>query len=213
MGVSRRARVPVRETRKLSLDGQRGVLGGKMGSQSKPGSGSNTAVTWQSEASGLGGSRTGGELRGRTRSQRGRGWARCQSPRPFISPCSFSRLLPIHSFNYLCLHPLVHLSMHALIPAFLHSLTHLLVFSPFIHSVMCSSVGPGEGNGNPLITLAWRIPRAVRSLVGYSPWGRKQSDMTERLTLCGSTHSFISSLILPFTHAPTQPFPPRPHVS
>ena len=29
-------------------------------------------------------------------------------------------------------------------------------------------------------TLAWRIPWR-RSLVGYSPWGRKESDMTERL--------------------------------
>ena len=31
--------------------------------------------------------------------------------------------------------------------------------------------------------LAWRIPQ--RSLVGYSPWGRKESDTTERLTLSG----------------------------
>ena len=29
--------------------------------------------------------------------------------------------------------------------------------------------------------LAWRIPQK-RSLVGYSPWGRKESDTTERLT-------------------------------
>ena len=29
--------------------------------------------------------------------------------------------------------------------------------------------------------LAWRIPQ--RRLVCYSPWGRKESDMTERLTL------------------------------
>ena len=28
-------------------------------------------------------------------------------------------------------------------------------------------------------TVAWRIPQ--RSLVGYSPWGRKDSDMSERL--------------------------------
>ena len=28
--------------------------------------------------------------------------------------------------------------------------------------------------------LAWRIP--WRSLVGYSPWGPKESDTTERLT-------------------------------
>ena len=27
-------------------------------------------------------------------------------------------------------------------------------------------------------TLAWKIP-GRRSLVGYSPWGRKESDMTE----------------------------------
>ena len=28
--------------------------------------------------------------------------------------------------------------------------------------------------------LAWKIPW-TRSLVGYSPWGRKESDMTEQL--------------------------------
>ena len=27
--------------------------------------------------------------------------------------------------------------------------------------------------------LAWRIPHGQRSLMGYSPWGRKESDMTE----------------------------------
>ena len=30
--------------------------------------------------------------------------------------------------------------------------------------------------------LAWRIPQTV-SLVGYSPWGHKESDTTEQLTL------------------------------
>ena len=30
--------------------------------------------------------------------------------------------------------------------------------------------------------LAWRIPW-IGELVGYSPWGRKESDMTEWLTL------------------------------
>ena len=29
-------------------------------------------------------------------------------------------------------------------------------------------------------TIAWRI-HGQRSLVGYSPWGRKESDTTERL--------------------------------
>ena len=30
--------------------------------------------------------------------------------------------------------------------------------------------------------LAWKIPWA-EELMGYSPWGHKESDMTERLTL------------------------------
>ena len=31
--------------------------------------------------------------------------------------------------------------------------------------------------------LAWRMPWTEESLVGYSPWSCKESDMTERLTL------------------------------
>ena len=31
--------------------------------------------------------------------------------------------------------------------------------------------------------LAWRIPWTERSLAGYSPWGGKESDATERVTL------------------------------
>ena len=31
--------------------------------------------------------------------------------------------------------------------------------------------------------LAWRIPWTVEFLVGYSPWGHKEWDITERLTL------------------------------
>ena len=31
--------------------------------------------------------------------------------------------------------------------------------------------------------LAWRIPWTERSLVGYSPWGPKESDTTEPQTL------------------------------
>ena len=29
--------------------------------------------------------------------------------------------------------------------------------------------------------LAWEIPWTERSLVGYSPWGWRESDMTEQL--------------------------------
>ena len=39
---------------------------------------------------------------------------------------------------------------------------------------------PGEGNGNPLQDYCLKT-HGQRSLVGYSPWGRKDSDTTERL--------------------------------
>ena len=38
---------------------------------------------------------------------------------------------------------------------------------------------PGEGNGNPLQYSCLENPHGQRSLVGYSPWGREESDMTE----------------------------------
>ena len=40
---------------------------------------------------------------------------------------------------------------------------------------------PGEGNGNPLQYSHLEKSHRWRSLVGYSPWGRKELDMTERL--------------------------------
>ena len=42
---------------------------------------------------------------------------------------------------------------------------------------------PGEGNGNPLVFLPGESHRQ-RSLAGCSPWGRKESDTTERLSTC-----------------------------
>ena len=37
----------------------------------------------------------------------------------------------------------------------------------------------GEGNGSPLQYSCLENPIDRRSMVGYSPWGRKESDMTE----------------------------------
>ena len=39
----------------------------------------------------------------------------------------------------------------------------------------------GEGNGNPLQYSCLENPIGCRSLVGCSPWGREESDTTERL--------------------------------
>ena len=38
---------------------------------------------------------------------------------------------------------------------------------------------PGEGNGYPTPVFLLREFHELRSLVGYSPWGRKESDTTE----------------------------------
>ena len=46
------------------------------------------------------------------------------------------------------------------------------------------------------IVLAWKIPPGQRSLEGYSPWGHKESDMTERLN-----NSNNIRLIVDFTMA------------
>ena len=40
---------------------------------------------------------------------------------------------------------------------------------------------PGEGNGNPLQYCCLEKSHEQRSLVGYSPWGHKESGTTERL--------------------------------
>ena len=43
-----------------------------------------------------------------------------------------------------------------------------------------SGQSPGEGNGNPLrYSCLGNLMNRERSLAGYSPWGRKESDTTE----------------------------------
>ena len=42
---------------------------------------------------------------------------------------------------------------------------------------------PGEGNGNPLQYSCLENPQGQRSLADYNPWGHKESDMTEQLSM------------------------------
>ena len=44
--------------------------------------------------------------------------------------------------------------------------------------ILVSEKSPGAGHGNPLQCSCLEIPHGERSLVGYSPWGHKDSDMT-----------------------------------
>ena len=46
-----------------------------------------------------------------------------------------------------------------------------------------SGRSPGEGNGNPLQYSCLQNPHGQRSLAGYHPWDRKESNTTEPLTL------------------------------
>ena len=47
---------------------------------------------------------------------------------------------------------------------------------------VCSLGSLGGGHGNPLQYSCLENPQGQRSLAGYSPWGHKESDLTERLS-------------------------------
>ena len=51
-------------------------------------------------------------------------------------------------------------------------------------SIPGSGRSPGEGNGNPI-----QYSCLEKSLAGYSPWGHKESDMTEQLSFTFSHHN------------------------
>ena len=46
-----------------------------------------------------------------------------------------------------------------------------------------SGRSPGGGSGNSLQYSCLEIFHGQSIMLGYSPWGRKESDMTERLSL------------------------------
>jgi len=46
-------------------------------------------------------------------------------------------------------------------------------------SILGLEISPGGGHGNPLQYSCLENPHGQRSLVGYSPWGQKELDMTE----------------------------------
>ena len=55
---------------------------------------------------------------------------------------------------------------------------------------------PGGGNGNPLPVFLSGESHGQGSLVGYSPWGCKELDMTE-VTQHGHTHTITMNGIMP----------------
>ena len=70
---------------------------------------------------------------------------------------------------------------------------------------LCQKDPLEKENGNPLQYSCLESPMDRRSLVGYSPWGRKESDTTERLTSrdkkvekVASSSSFKMGINVPF---------------
>ena len=55
--------------------------------------------------------------------------------------------------------------------------------------ILRSGRSPGVGSGNHSIILPGKF-HGQRSLVGYSPWGHKELDKTEQLTLSLPSHYF-----------------------
>ena len=55
-------------------------------------------------------------------------------------------------------------------------------------SIPGSGRSPGDGNGNPLQYSCMRKSHGQRSLVGCSPWGRKELNMTEHAYAHTNTH-------------------------
>ena len=55
-------------------------------------------------------------------------------------------------------------------------------------SILGLGSSPGEGTGNLLQYSCLEKSHAQRSLVEYSPWGHKESNMTEQLTPTGENY-------------------------
>ena len=86
--------------------------------------------------------------------------------------------------------------------------TQLVKNPPAIQETWVWSLGGEDPLGEEMAThssiLAWEIPQ--RSLVGYSPWGHKESDTTELLNSSSSwpnaSHTLLPFLVGSITEAP-----------
>ena len=64
-------------------------------------------------------------------------------------------------------------------------------------SIPGSGRSPGGGNGNPLQYSCPENAMVRRSLAGYSQWGHKETDVTERLTTHSTTQKDMMSYQFP----------------
>ena len=55
---------------------------------------------------------------------------------------------------------------------------------------------PGGRHGNPLQYSCLENPHGQRSLEGYSPWGYKESDTSEKAAVADKTNELIKEIFL-----------------
>ena len=108
-----------------------------------------------------------------------------QSTDPSIHPSTHLFFYPptypcVYPSMYPCIHPptYIHPSIH---PSIIHSIIHSFTWQDFMEYLglqfHVSLSRLGEGNGNPL-QYSCLVNPLDRSLVGYSPWGCKEVDIT-----------------------------------
>ena len=69
-----------------------------------------------------------------------------------------------------------------------------------LSSILVLGRSLGGGHGNPLQYSCLENPHGQKSLVGYSPQGRKELDTTERLSMCRHRHTHTQTQ----THTQTE---------
>ena len=73
-------------------------------------------------------------------------------------------------------------------------LANPILFVGDVGSILGLGRSPGGGHGNSLQYSCLENPHGQRSLVGYSPWGHKESDTTERLSTAQQYCMYCSTL-------------------
>ena len=118
-------------------------------------------------------------------------------PTPVFLPVCINSLQSCPAFCDLMDHSLSGSSVHGIGVA-CHALLHRIFPTQGLNLHLLCLLSPTLAGGffttsatwEALTILAWKIPWE-RNLVGYSPWGRKESDITERLSTHTHTHPIL----------------------
>ena len=97
--------------------------------------------------------------------------------------------MSIHSFRAACRSPVKWSSLVAQMIIHIAGQCGRPGFNPWVGKI------PGEGHGNPLQQSCLENSYRQRSLAGYSPWGHKESKMTEQLSIGSTAHQLLKKVL------------------